>query len=163
MLTITNPQDRTTSVVGQCATPRDAAFVVAVPGPKGDQAPVGPSGSGTYSRIAAQALGGHRVVRSVSANQVDYADSSDETHADDVFGVTIAAASSGASVNVVRLGEVTEPSWTWTPLEPIFAGLNGQLTQVVPTYPAHEFSLIIGHATSATTAFIDIGQPILLR
>jgi hypothetical protein len=127
-----------------------------VAGPPG---PPGPTGSGVYSRIAAQAVGGHRVVRSVSATQVDYADVLAAEHADDVLGLALNAAAIGDAVNVVRMGDVTEPSWAWLQGQSVLLGTNGQLTQSPVAGAA--FFQIIGHATSPTSIFVDIQTAIL--
>lgn len=132
-------------------------------GPRGPQGAVGASGNTSFTKTAAQALGGHRVVRLISAAAVDYADNATLAHGDDVLGVTTGAASLGADVTVVRTGEITEPSWNWTALEPLFLGRNGLLTQTAPSLAAGDvFSLQVGVALSATTALIDIDSAIYL-
>lgn len=131
-------------------------------GTRGLQGTQGEPGAGgdqiIDARIAANTLGGHRIVR-VVAGEVDYASADDLEHMDDVLGLTLAAAAQGASVQVLREGSITEPSWSWSPGEPLFLGINGLITQ---TPGANAFDLPVGYAETATTAYITIGTPIEL-
>jgi hypothetical protein len=137
---------------------------VVAPGPQGaagPAGPAGPSGDGVVNKIAAQILSGHRMVRSINATEADYASADEESHGDDVLGMTFGAAIEGANVVVITDDEVTEPSWNWTPLEPLFLGINGLITQVAPNEGGGlAFSLVVGFATSATTARIRVETPI---
>jgi hypothetical protein len=131
----------------------DGAVAVPVPGP------AGPPGSGeggaavVVTGTAGTALSGHRaVVRNTSGAWV-YADNQTAGHIGLPIGITTGAAASGDPVSVVMVGELTEPSWSWTP-GPIFLGAAGALTQSVPTSPAL-FVAQIAAATSGTTVFVD--------
>lgn len=141
---------------------RSAATVsVTSPGPQG---PAGVNGAdgGTYTtKLANAALGGHRIVRAVSATHVDYASADEITHGDDILGLTLGSASSGATVQIADGQDVTEPSWTWTPQEPLYLGLNGLVTQTPPDTPS-VIAVVVGFATSATSARIRIEPPIYL-
>ena len=127
------------------------------PGPQGPQGPVGPAGGNVFQAVAAVALSGHRAVRG-SVEALTYASADVEAHGDDVMGITLSAASSGGTVSVQSVGEITEPSWTWVPFEPIFLGFDGLLTQTPPAFGA--FSLSLGFATSTTSMMIRIDSPI---
>lgn len=114
------------------------------------------TGSGsTASVIAAEALGGHRVV-TMSGNYASKDNSSDKFN---VLGITQGAVISGSTATVTTYGVITESSWNWTAGLPVFLSTNGQLTQSVPT---SGFRLIIGRAKSATTLFVDISEPIVI-
>lgn len=127
----------------------------------GVQGPAGADG-GTYTtKLASAALGGHRIVRAVSATHVDYASADQITHGDDILGMTIGAASVGGTVQIVDSQDVAEPSWAWTPQEPLYLGLNGLLTQTPPDAPS-AIAVVVGFATSATSARIRIDPPIYL-
>lgn len=133
-------------------------------GARGPQGPKGDPGDGATPRIAvtklaAAALSGHRLVRCVSATQVNYADAGTADHADDVLGMTLGAAAMGATVDVLCEGEATEPSWSWAPLEAIYLGAAGALTQTPPSAPS-AFSLPIGYALSATTLRVRLGTAV---
>lgn len=132
-----------------------------VVGNTGVQGPAGPAGVGSATKVADSAVGGQRVVVSVSADGIVHADSDDLTHLNKVLGVTKTAAAAGDEVEVISLGEIEEASFSFTPDQPVFvsAGGSGLLTQTPPT---SGFSLRIGHALSATKVFIKISEGILL-
>lgn len=136
---------------------------VQVPGLPG---PPGPSGVGTeqviLDRFAANILSGHRVVRAVSATQVDIASSGDLTHADTIMGITTGAAASGAPVDVINHGLITESSWAFTPGAFVFVGIHGAITQVAPSLPTSLYQRVIGVAVAPDTIFVDLGPVIEL-
>lgn len=143
---IGNPVSRTVEVVTK--------------GPQGEEGPAGPPGPAGGNVVQLQAvgvLGGHRVVRSVPGG-VSYASANNPQHGDDVVGLTLQAGADEL-INVQVAGEVVEPSWDWTPQEPVFLGSDGLLTQVPPEEPA-AFVLVFGFATSPTSIMIRIEPPI---
>lgn len=123
----------------------------------------GSNNATVISRIktASEILSGHRIVREVDITSVGYLDASVATDADTALGMTDGAAALGAPVNIIIEGDITEPSWNWTPLQPLYVTGMGLLTQTVPTAP-DAFILEVGYATSATTARIHIGIPVIL-
>lgn len=133
-----------------------SAVQVSSPGPQGA---AGAPGGTSETRIASEALGGHRVVRSTGAGTVGYASSDNATHGDDTVGMTLGAAGIGAEVTVQRFGAVTFNGWAWTPGQPVFLGTNGLPTQVPPTTG---FVQMLGHAESATTLYLDIQPAVYL-
>ena len=140
---------------------RTVEVVTAGPqGPEGPVGPPGPAGGNVIALPAATALGGHRVVRSVGDGMCGYASVDNPLHGDDVLGVTLGAVVAGANANVQVAGEVTEPSWAWTPQEPVFLGANGVLTQEPPTETDAAFVLVVGFATSPTGLMLRIEGPI---
>lgn len=138
---------------------REASTVV-VEG-DGMQGPQGEPGAGGDSvaivRVAQNAIGGHRIVRAV-VGEVDIATAMDAAHGDDLLGITTHAAVQGAPVQVLTSGAITEPSWSWTPGEPLFLGENGLMTHTPPADPA--FEVTVGFAETPTTVFLSIGTPI---
>jgi len=112
------------------------------------------------TKVADGALSGHRIIRATGPDTAGYASADDEAHADDVLGMTTGAAASGASVTYVAEGEVIEPSWAWTPLEPLYLAADGLMTQVSPSSTDAAFSLVVGFATGPTSARIRIETPI---
>lgn len=139
--------------------PDNRVVELGIPGPAGEQGPPGPAGGTLLEKIADQPLGGHRIVRATSATTCDYADSRDFEQGDDVLGLTLGATSTGAVAYIVNGAEVVEPSWAWTPLEPLFLYQDGLLTQTPPG-PDAAFSLVVGFATSPTSAMIRVETPI---
>ncbi|MEM9968501.1 MAG: hypothetical protein AAF755_10405 [Pseudomonadota bacterium] len=91
------------------------AAVVGPPGPAGNAKTV----------VAAEPLGGHRAVTvdGYLADQLTLAR---------LAGITKAAGALGALVEYQRDGFMSEPSWNWTPNQPIFVGAFGVLTQTPP-------------------------------
>lgn len=98
--------------------------------------PQGPPGSITGDGsvptfTAGAALSGHMAVRAVGDGSVVYASADQPSQAGTVLGITTGAAQAGAQVSVVTAGPVDEPSWAFAP-GPVWLGLNGALTQVLP-------------------------------
>jgi hypothetical protein len=125
---------------------------------QGVQGRPGTPGGSAETRIAANTLGGHRIVRSVDASAVGYADCTDTTHGDDTLGMTTGAALEGESVEVQRVGAISFNGWAWTPGEPVFLSTSGAVTQTAPEEGA-AFVQVIGHAESATSIQLHIEPP----
>lgn len=85
----------------------------------------------TKQITAGATLGGHRVVTVDDSDQAVYADKDDADQVHAIAGITTGAAESGAAATVQYGGDMTEPTWSWTPRRPVFLGRNGQLTQTV--------------------------------
>ena len=126
---------------------------------QGPSGPAGASAGSSIQKTAAVALSGHRVVLLNSSGQVSYATNLVLANASRVLGVTNGAVSAGALATVVRQGEMVEPSWAWTLDEHIYLGAGGVLTQTAPASPA-KFLLVVGFPISATSMFVQIGNPI---
>ena len=130
------------------------------PGTQGIQGPPGPGGGGASSVIetANSNLSGGKVVQIVGSDLVDYADK-DSPSVGNVLGITLNAALQGDSVSVQMVGEITEPTWSWTLGSPIFLGNTGQMTQVVPT---SGYLMQVAVPVSATKVNVAILPAILL-
>lgn len=126
-------------------------------GPAGIQGPPGPAGGTTAATIAGEALGGHRAIY-ISAGEARYATAADDSAAV-VAGITTGAAGVGDAVEYQLSGELTEPSWNWTPELPVFLGLNGQLTQTPPTAGA---IVELGIALTPQTIIVRVQRPAFL-
>lgn len=109
--------------------------------------------------IAGEALGGHRAVVLDASGHAFYASSSNAAHAGRLAGITTGAAEVGSAVVLVSAGLLVEPSWSWTPGQPVFLGTGGMLTQ---TQPLEGFVQIIGMPSSPTSLFIHIRELIAL-
>jgi hypothetical protein len=144
--------------------PPPSVRVLPVAGPQG---PPGPSGSSSdvgqvkASLTASTTLSGHRAVTLQPNGELEYADNTTPSHLHVPIWLTMAAVMSGASVEVLLYGVLTEPSWSWTPDAPLYLGANGIITQTAPTSPAL-FLAQVGIATGPTTVFIDRQPSILL-
>lgn len=156
---IVQPSDISVRVPQPCSTVRAG-------GGMGVQGPPGPPGTGGEQVVrrkkAAQILGGHRIVRSVDAERVAYADASDIEGVGEVLGLTLTAALSGADVDVMVDGDVEEPGWHWIAGESIYLGSDGQLVQIDPADAGAAVALEAGYATSPTSMRVRIGIPVEL-
>lgn len=109
-------------------------------------------------RIAAANLGGFRVVYDIGDGTVDYASYDTTSSAGSILGVTLHAASLGASATIVRQGQIVDPTLGLTP-GPLFLGSNGTITS---TAPASGMVVQVGIASTSGVAAIDI-QPAIIR
>lgn len=128
-------------------------LTVAAPGPRGLGGPAGTGDAVRFDSVASVALGGHRVVRPDPDGQVAYASAADPADVIGPLWLTTAAAAALAAVPVLALGAHAEPSWAWVPNLPVYLGVDGLLTQDVPTAP--HFLAQVGTALSATSLFFD--------
>lgn len=110
------------------------------------------------SRIALNALSGHRAVIVNAGNKFIYADNSTLTLCN-VAGITTGAIAANALGRAQASGLMSENSWNWTLGQPIFLSSNGVLTQTAPTLG---YLLEIARAVSPTQILIDIKTAILL-
>ncbi|MEU1550205.1 hypothetical protein [Nocardia sp. NPDC005745] len=136
------------------------AVAVPVPGPAGP--PGGGSGSTVVvSGVAAVPLSGHRAVTRQPDGTLVYASADAPGHMHAPIWITTGAADAGAQATAVAFGEITEPSWAWTP-GPLYLGLAGAITQIPPTAPSAYFLAQLGAATAPTSAFVDRSASIQL-
>lgn len=135
-------------VSGECTT-----VAVGVPGPSTGGS-VGAS-SITMTGTAAVALGGHRAVYRRADGLIDYASADDPACMNESIWITTGAAALGDDVTAVAFGEMSEPSWTWSPGVPIFLGLAGALTQTPPVEPTSDFLAVLGYAPIPTKMFVN--------
>lgn len=135
------------------STPPSMPMVVVLPisGPTG---PAGPTGDATVTMTASVDISGHRLITRDTSGEAEYADASNPSHVNVPLWLTLGAASIGADVAAQASGIVTEPSWSWTP-GPLYLGVSGLITQVVPVAPTALFLVQVGYATSATSAALD--------
>lgn len=133
------------------------------PGHDGADGGAGPTDEITFIRRAAITLSGHRLVIPVNGTTVTYADSATLSHTTRPVWLTVTAALAGDDVSLVAFGDVSEPSWNWTPGLPIFLGQNGMLTQVPPsTANGDAFILQVASPDSATDLFYNPRTAIVL-
>lgn len=112
----------------------------------------GPSGATTLLCVAGVNLSGGRIVTYNDAAKVVYA-SSDGSSALTVLGITLGAAAEDDNVSIQTYGQVTEPSWSWIPLEPVYLSTNGTITQ---SAPASGYCVRLGWAVDAHTLMLAI-------
>lgn len=130
---------------------------VAEQGPPGPPGPPGSGGAQTLSFPAAQTLSGHRMAVATPAGAV-YADPATSGHADALLGLTIGAVVQGDTATILAAGEITEPSWAWTPGLPLYVIANGLLSH---TPPASGWVQLAAVALTATRILLTPRQTIL--
>lgn len=130
-------------------------FVVSV----GEQGPRGVDGNTNVTATAAEAIGGHRLVRLDTAGNVRCASSAVVGELGQVVGLTLGAAVVDDPVTIRTAGIVDEQSWAWTPGGNLYLGINGLLTQTAPTSGVLQ---PVGYAVTATKIFLSIQSPVEL-
>jgi hypothetical protein len=150
---------RQPTLVQVTVTRRERQYVTAGrQGPPGVRGPIGPPGGTHFVDSAVVALGGQRAVAPAAAGLV-YADHADPTR-DQAVGITTGATAAGEPAVVQTVGRMDEPSWSWTPHEPIWLSADGLLTQAPPTAGA---LVCLGVALSPSAMLISITRrPIYL-
>lgn len=124
----------------------------------GLQGPQGPPG-GTITKMAAANIGGQRVL-AFTPTGVVHADPTNQAHRFSALAVSEGAASTGTPVTCLTAGEVTELAWSWTPGLPVFVGVAGVPTQVLPVAPSWQRQ--IGTAITPTTIFLQFHPTTIL-
>jgi hypothetical protein len=113
--------------------------------------------SGIVTVIAGTNLSGHVVVR--IENGIAYSCGSDnQAYIGHAIGITTGGALAGGTIAVQLHGELTEPTWSFTPGF-VWIGSGGILTQTAPTTG---FLQTIGRAINATVLQIDLSVPVNL-
>lgn len=95
---------------------------------------------------------------SIVTSRGEVADSTDIFDYDRVIGISPLAVGNGFIGQAVADGEVTNPSWSWSPNDKLF--LNG--TSISTTPPASGFCQLLGVARTATTVIFRLGVPVKL-
>jgi hypothetical protein len=117
------------------------------------------SGSDVMQVIAGQDLSAGRAVFLDTDGLAYYADQDNLAHKDSVLGVTVQAILTNDAGNVQVSGMLVDENWNFTSNNPLFVGMNGDITQTVPETG---YICKLGWAMSQTVIFIRIKQPILL-
>lgn len=103
------------------------------------------------SLSATGAISGHRAIVA-AGNNARYPNLAVAVDADLIVGISINSAGIGGTVQVQTAGEITEPSWNWSP-GPVFAGDGGVLTQ---TPQPGAWIRQVGVAVAPTKVFVDL-------
>lgn len=108
---------------------------------------------------AAQAIGGH-VAITMDANGQATPASADTAEHHAVIGITTGAAASGGEVFFTDHGSIDHLGWTLTVGSPVFLGLSGAITQVLPGSAV--FSKVLGVAKTTTRITVDFQPAIFI-
>ena len=121
------------------------------PGPRGE-----PGATDAIVLTAAQAVSARRAIKATGAALADYCSCTTPGDAYVLAGVSDTQAPSGGPISVQLVGEMHDPSWSWTVGRPIYCGVAGALTQ---TEPATGFVRQIAVAVAADRILIH-AQPL---
>lgn len=124
------------------------------PGAKGDP------GDAPTMLVGSTPLSGHSAVAVDADGVLVQADCTIAAHRSAVLGVIKSAAMPGESVTVRTGYPLEHAGWTWTPGSPIFVGLAGALTQIVPAQAL--FAQVVGQALSPTRILVDVRPPVAI-
>jgi hypothetical protein len=138
---------------------QDLAVVATDIGPPGPQGVPGTGAATVVMAIAAQALGGQRVVKPVPGGEVDYASSDVVSDGDAIVGLTQGAVVAGAIAVVQTGGVMEDTAWNWIVGGVVYCGLNGVPTQ---TPPASGFMCRVGKALEPTKLYINVEEAVIL-
>lgn len=92
---------------------------------------------------------------SIVDSQYKYADHLDSS----VVGLALQAVNLGSFLRPVRNSVVSDDSWNWARGSPIFLGLEGMLTQIVPL---NGFLITVASVLDSKTIFLQIEDAIKL-
>lgn len=128
--------------------------------PVGMRGPAGPPGesTGLIIRPSATALSGGRVVAINAIGQLIYADQSNIGLVGAIMGVLRNAIAIAADGTVITAGIVIDPTWTWTPQQPLFLDGLGFLSHAPPLQGILQQVAI---ALSSIEILVDLKSPIL--
>ena len=107
---------------------------------------------------AGETINGHRVVTR-SLGVIYHADKDNLSHQTQILGMSLNAGLISTNINIITMGYVLEPSWSWTPDKPLFLDNNGSMTETPPTTG---FLIQVAQSISATEVWIDIKMGITL-
>lgn len=124
-----------------------------------DPAGIGSSSPGTVSAIAASACDAHRALRSDPGGGVREYSAVDPSQFGTYVGISLMFADAGQPIAYRQSGPIDDPSWTWTAGLPVYAGVDGILTQDEPSAGVAQ---AVGVAASPTRISIDRSPPVLL-
>lgn len=109
--------------------------------------------------VCAETISTYKLVIADDQGNLVPANHHNPNHAYRLVGVTTASGGTNDSVLVTIQGYMSNASWAFTPGSPIFAGVAGELTMIVPT---DGFACVVGRAISATEILFTQMVPTLL-
>lgn len=87
--------------------------------------------------------------------ELEYASSNNLNHVDRILGITTNSANIGNKIIIRLKGNIVNPTWDWDISKPVYLGLDGELTQIIPE---EGFIHKIGIASSSTKLFIHLNS-----
>lgn len=111
--------------------------------------------------VAAQNISGHQVTILNAAGQLEVASCDQASHARQIVGVTVGAASAGAQASVQRFEIIEHSGWAWDPGNAVYLGASGALVQTIPA--AALFCAVIGVALSGNKILLGLQPPVFYQ
>jgi hypothetical protein len=109
-------------------------------------------------KTCAEVISALKIVRAINDTEVVLADNLTYTNCK-ALGIALQAGNIGTEIDILLLGKVTDPAFTFTINEPLFLTAGGVITS---TPPSNNFSVNIGHSLGNGAIFININEPIEL-
>ena len=131
-------------------------LVQGIQGPKGDPGEIKDI---TYERLSPGSMSALIVVWEDRYGVVRPAEPDELEHVSHIAGITLDGTSSARPVRIQYVGPITDSSWNFT-IGRIWLGAGGSLTQAPPE---SGYDVLIGHAVSKTTMYINIQDYIYLE
>jgi hypothetical protein len=131
-------------------------------GPIGPIGPIGPQGvSGTTTQgIAGEVISALRIVRSISATTVVYADSTLNFEDSRTLGMSTSGGIIGSTISVTFFGAIEDASFTFPINDPLFLTQNGLISNTQD--PLSVYNSTIGYSLGVGAIFINLQEPIAL-
>lgn len=107
-------------------------------------------------KLAAEVISALKVVTLNGVGQVVIADQQNNSLRE-AIGIALNAGGVGAEITILQFGTIVDPFFTFADKKKIFLGLNGTLTDVIPT---SGWAVPIGYMAAPSTLMIDIDTPI---
>ncbi len=121
--------------------------------------PGGGSGQVDVFVTAGEAISALRILSSDTSGDGVYADPSDTESIRKLVGMSISGGATGSFIQMLNSGTYVDISWSFDVNLPLFLGPTGTIVQTAPVTGS---SVVLGHAQTPTTIFLDIKRPIIL-
>lgn len=79
--------------------------------------------------------------------------STNDQSTSNVLGLVIAPAQAGDAVDILFDGPMSNSGWAWESGKPVYAALNGGISQF---YPSNGYLVVVGLAVAADTILVDV-------
>ena len=116
----------------------------------------------TEIKIADGPIGALSLVTATSdTNVINATDNSTYSNAI-VLGVSLTSATIGGLVEILMMGKLEDPFFTYAVNDILFLGQNGVITNIPPSLPLSTHSTTIGYSLGSGSIFLNIEKPIIL-
>lgn len=115
-------------------------------------------GTNVTGFVTSENINIHRLVAVNADGTIRYASNDDLTTMNRVIGLSLQSVNMGGYCEVLRHGEVHDPSFNFSGTN-LYVGANGMITTIPPT---SGYLQVVGTVINATTIYIDIFEPLQL-